>query len=145
MQQQIIKLQQFHNNSQEAQLYAETCAAKWDYYGNMKYQTFQYINTLVDHVFDTFYDDAFDDLNTSPASLDFAGLNAFFNHNIIDVIGLLKKSSCFESALLEADLLSGLQYGDAGENERKFIIEISEAVNSSVWHKKICEAYNKAP
>lgn len=124
----------------DAYLYAETFAAEWNYVNNY-WQAFEELNTLIEEIFNAFYDNEIQDLISTAESLDFKGLHDFFIEVIIATMKKLKESLCFNSLLFEQDILLGLQFGDPSIEERKLIIKVSENVNSPEWHSKMLKAY----
>lgn len=65
----------------------------------------------------------------------------FYVNIIIKVLQKLKASGLFSTAPFSKDTLLGLQFGSPDEDEREWILQISEKLNSNALHDKMIESY----
>lgn len=128
-------------NGNTAYLYAETFASEWNYVNN-HWQNFSNFDAINEDIFDATDNNDIEGIQIK-GDFTFEKLYVFYVQLIVEVLTKLKQHPIINQPPFESDLLLGLQYGDPSFKERKFMLQISERVNSSQWHKKMLKAYQQ--
>lgn len=132
-------------NKEQAALYAETHTSEWNYFSSPKLESFVKIDELIKKIKDADYNG---ELTGVYKEGDFDGSNYeefynFFVNLVIELCLKLKNQNIFNTSPFEQDILLGLQIADPDEDEEKWVLTVSEQVNSPQWHKKMLEAYQQ--
>lgn len=74
--------------------------------------------------------------------LEFDEVDGIFENLLTEVIIQLRDEKAFQSSAFEDDILLGIQFSDAEDDEVEMSRRVSEKVNSAYWHQRVCEGYD---
>lgn len=115
-------------------------------YKNINYNigVFQSLNNYVDEIFDSFYNETFEEIDLDMlSSCELSSfISGFFKESILQVIEKLKELRIFNMGNFSEGILLGVQFSDANEDQRKDIIYVSKEINSEKWHEKILKNFS---
>jgi hypothetical protein len=116
--------------------YNEVNAVEWNYtFAHV--DLFKDIDLNVDQIYEIFYEGELEDIDLGSLGDLWPFISGFFVEVSKEVFLRLRNSSKFDDSCFEHDLLVGLQFTDPDEYAEPMILEVSRALNSLEWNKKI--------
>lgn len=123
-----------------AQQYVATFAAEWDHYNDYRRGHFAAVNALNKIIVEASRNNDIAGVKVK-GNFDYDLYYQFYKDVITETLEKLKASGIFNSPPFCDDLLLGLQFSDPDDDEKQWVLSVSEKINTRGWHNKMVESY----